>query len=321
MKIAVCITTYNEERNVQDLLNSLLKQTKKPDEIIIIDAGSKDKTLEIVRKYQAKNKIIKVKVIKGVSRSVGRNNGITLSDSEIIVLTDAGCIPERNWLKNITHKLKNKDVGLVAGFYTMPFLNSFQKAARVYLGILPSKFDTASFLPSARSAAFKKKIWRKVGGFNPKLNGGAEDSEFFYRCVKANVKIERVKDARVEWGELKKLNYSNLARKLYTYSKGDGLAGIWWHPLKQLSSHNIKMILVYARYIFLLTIFFLSKMGILPYFVPLFILMVYSFWPVYKWQKEIKDIKTRSWLPVLQITSDLVSMYGFLAGTIEGKRI
>ena len=50
MKVSVCITVFNEEGSIGELLDSLLKQTKKPGEIVIVDGGSKDKTVDVIRK-------------------------------------------------------------------------------------------------------------------------------------------------------------------------------------------------------------------------------------------------------------------------------
>ena len=54
MTVAVTIGVYNEEKNISALLESLLNQTRLPDEIIIADDGSKDNTAKIVREYAAR---------------------------------------------------------------------------------------------------------------------------------------------------------------------------------------------------------------------------------------------------------------------------
>ncbi len=62
MKVSVCITVLNEGENIERLLFSLLHQTKKPSEIIVVDGGSKDDTLKRVKKYKSKIKFISAKV-------------------------------------------------------------------------------------------------------------------------------------------------------------------------------------------------------------------------------------------------------------------
>ena len=89
MNISICITTFNEEGSIGPLLDSLLAQTKKAEEIVIVDGGSTDKTVEIIRHYQKKDRRIKLLTEK-CSRAKGRNIGIEIAKNEIIAITDAG---------------------------------------------------------------------------------------------------------------------------------------------------------------------------------------------------------------------------------------
>ena len=200
MKVSICITVFNEEKSVSALIESLLKQTKKPGEIIIVDGGSEDRTVEIIRHCQKKDRRIKLLVESG-SVAHGRNVSIELAKYPIIASTDAGCVAKKNWLEKITEPFKHKEVGLVAGFYHMAAKNSMQKAMNVYHGVLPRHFDPTSFLPSARSVAFRKKIWEKVGGYSEKLDKAGEDTLFFYEVVKTETRIARVEEEIVYWKE------------------------------------------------------------------------------------------------------------------------
>jgi len=289
-KISVCITTFNESKNdLKRLLGSLHNQTLKPDEIIVIDA----------RDYN------------NCSIAQGRNISVKKAKNEIIAMTDVGCIPNNNWLEKITKPfMTNKDV-LVAGFYDMPYTNSMQKAASIFLGVTPNKFDKDKFLPSARSVAFSKSVWKKVGGFNEDFEKGGEDSEFFYKCVKTGVKIIRIKEARVVWEEIGRLTFSDIVKKFYVYAKGDGEAGIWYHPTKQLSSHNIKISLIFIRYVIA---FLLLIIGFNSPFARLALLISVIFYLLYSCKKA------GLWGVVLQLVSDITVMIGFVS-SIMGKWI
>src|SRR3990172_9902871 len=160
MKVSVCVTVLNEEGSVGELIQSLLSQTKKPDEIFIVDGGSTDKTVGIIRHYQKKDKRIKLLVEKG-STAHGRNTAIELAKNPIIVSTDAGCVAKPDWLEKITEPFKYKNVGLVAGFYEMQAVNPMQEAMNIFHGITPKMYDPVKFLPSARSVAFRKSVWER----------------------------------------------------------------------------------------------------------------------------------------------------------------
>ncbi len=75
-KVSVIATVLNEEKTIQDLLLSLLKQTRTPDEIIITDGGSSDKTPLIIQEFISKGYPIKLLILPGCNISQGRNYAI-----------------------------------------------------------------------------------------------------------------------------------------------------------------------------------------------------------------------------------------------------
>ncbi len=310
MKISVVITVFNEEENIAKLLESLLTQTKKPDEIVIVDGGSQDKTVEIIRHFQKKDRRIKL-LIEKCSRAKGRNLGIDIARNEIVVLTDAGCIAHKNWLEKIIEPFKNKEVNMVAGFYKMTGKTAFQKALSFFLGVLPSHFDV-NFLPSTRSVAIKKELWLKVGGFPEKLTDTAEDTVFSYKAVQSGANIARVKNAIVEWGMPRTLREA--FNKMFLYAKGDAKSKIWWHPTKKLSSHNIKILFVFARYTIGLAGVILAFRNPLLWLALIIGLLLYIFWSSRKAYVEFGDYKVGMWGTILQFTSDFAVMTGFLTG-------
>jgi glycosyltransferase involved in cell wall biosynthesis len=145
MNISICITTLNEEGTIVPLLDSLLNQSKKPEQIIFVDGGSTDKTVEIIRHYQQKDSKIKLLVEK-CPRARGRNFACEIAKGEIIAMTDAGCIADRDWLKNITKPFDTGKVDVSAGFYKMTGNSTLQKAESAFLGVRPGKFNY-HFLP------------------------------------------------------------------------------------------------------------------------------------------------------------------------------
>src|SRR3990170_869953 len=93
IKASLVTTVYNEADSIEFFLNSIKLQSEKPPEVIIIDAGSNDKTQEIIKKFIKGNKMLNIKLfVKSGNRSIGRNEGIKRAKSEIIAVTDAGCI-------------------------------------------------------------------------------------------------------------------------------------------------------------------------------------------------------------------------------------
>ena len=100
-KISVVIPTYEEEKYIERCLKSLTNQTLSREhyEIIVVDANSKDKTVEIARKYADK-----VFVVNKRGIAYGRFFGIKNSEGELIYTTDADCYAPKKLLENFYHK-------------------------------------------------------------------------------------------------------------------------------------------------------------------------------------------------------------------------
>jgi cellulose synthase/poly-beta-1,6-N-acetylglucosamine synthase-like glycosyltransferase len=293
-------------------LDSLLSQTKKPIEVVIVDGGSTDRTIEIVNHYQ--KRFGKIKLLKEkCTRAKGRNLGVEIAKGEIIAMTDAGCVANDNWLEEITEPFNHKEIDVAAGFYHMTASNSLSKAMQVFLGVTPSKFNI-NFLPSTRSIAFRKNIWERVGGFPESQNGTAEDTVFNLKLVKNEAKIARVKNAAVEWGmpaTLKEFFY-----KICEYARGDAKSKVWYFPGKGLTSHNIKALSIILRYFVAITLLFMSLK--FAYLFPILVILffLYLIWSFRKVLLELGDYRIAVWGPVLQISSDIAVMYGFIKGII-----
>lgn len=312
MKVSICITVFNEEDSISKLIESLINQTKKADEIVIVDGGSKDKTLEIVKHYQKKFKYIKL-LAENCTRAHGRNLGVEIAKNNIIAITDGGCVADKEWLKNITKPFETSRVDIVAGFYRMIGKNNLQKAESVFLGVTPRKFDH-NFLPSTRSIAFTKNAWDVVGGFPEDNNNSAEDTDFNYKAVKLGLNYSRVKNAIVEWGI--PVTLKDFYEKIKAYAKWDVRYGIWWHPTQQLMSHNIKSLSKFLRYFIALVLVVLSIYDTRLFPILLIYILSYLIWSYRKVFLEFGDWKVAIWGPVVQVVSDLAVMQGFISGII-----
>lgn len=228
MKVSVVITTLNEAQTIGALLESLLKQTKKPDEIIVVDAGSTDGTKEKIRDYLI--------MAKGANRSKARNIGIKAAKNEIIAVTDAGCVADKYWLERLTRPFKDKRVVSVAGYYRPVIKNKFQEMIAPFVAVMPNKFDPRTYLPSSRSLAF-----RKGAAWYPELLNYCEDLIFAQR-LKAAGKMAVVKNAIVHWQMVE--NWRQFFGQIFHYAQGDVSA--------RYRPHLVKIATVWLRYLLFL---------------------------------------------------------------------
>ena len=314
--VAIVVTVKDESRSIGILLDSLERQTTVPKEIIIVDGGSSDRTVNVIKEKMTKDKRIKLIVRKGVSIAKGRNIGVLNSTSNIIAMTDAGCIADKDWLFSVTKPLlTNPKIGIVAGSYKMTGKSLFQEAIKPYLGI-PHKLATSSnFLPSARSMAFRKSVWKKIGGFSESLDRTGEDTLFNYQAKKKGIQFYFVMKAIVEWEIPRKLG--EVFKKFYYYARGDAQTEIWWHPEKKLTTHNIKIMAIYFRY--LVGLIFLSLSLICYAFLKILICLIvlYITWAILKNYYKIEKKSAIVLSPIIQIVSDIAVMFGFACGILS----
>jgi len=311
MKVSVISTVLNEEGSVGRLVDSLLNQTHKPDEIVIVDGGSRDATFSILQEFADRHSEINIFQVRGnISR--GRNEAVKAAKYNIIAQIDGGCVAHEKWLERIIAPLEDKDIGLSAGFYVMTGDDPLQLAVAPFHGVTPRKFDPRNFLPSGRSVAFRKETWKIVGGYSEELQWAGEDTLFNYKVIKSNIKIARVPEAYVYW-EVPD-TFALTIKKFFKYAIGDAETGIWWHPGKNLSTHNIKIFTIFLRYFLAALLFYLATFNAFFLCALILYLVVYTSWSMWKLRDEVDDLQAKLLIPLIQISSDIAIMAGFLVG-------
>lgn len=115
--VSVIVPAYNAEKTVEKALRSLIDQTFKDIEIIIIDDGSKDKTREIISSFAAKDNRIKL-ILKDVNEglSAARNSGIKIANGDYIGYLDSDDWCEKDMFEKLYNGANDADV-VVSGFY------------------------------------------------------------------------------------------------------------------------------------------------------------------------------------------------------------
>jgi|Deesub1362A_J573_1020465.scaffolds.fasta_scaffold02690_2 hypothetical protein len=113
-KVSVIITTYNKKEKLRNCLNSLLQQTKKPDEIIVVDDNSTDGTSEMIKKEFPAVKLISHNKNKGCCASF--NDGIRNAKYEYIAMLDDDVILPKDWIERMLEEIVNEpEVALISG--------------------------------------------------------------------------------------------------------------------------------------------------------------------------------------------------------------
>ena len=110
-KVSLYIPCYNVEKFIARCIEGVLNQTYPIDEILVIDDGSKDRTVEIAAQYPVR--IIKHEINKGLS--AGRNTGLRNARNELVASLDADCVADSRWLETLVACLEENEKIAIAG--------------------------------------------------------------------------------------------------------------------------------------------------------------------------------------------------------------
>ncbi len=222
MEFSVVITLRNEALTIKPLIESLLNQSLKPTEIIIVDGQSTDNTQEVIKPYCLANQVTLLSIPCNIAE--GRNAGIEAASCPYIAVTDGGCQVDQNWLKSLSEiYLADPGTDVVAGNYRLECTTSFEYL--VALATMPPNFensDTATDFPSSRSVAFKKSIWQQAGGY-PDWLYAAEDTLLNIKLHELGAKFSFSAAAKVYWQP--RVSWYQLAKQHLQYARGNARIG------------------------------------------------------------------------------------------------
>jgi cellulose synthase/poly-beta-1,6-N-acetylglucosamine synthase-like glycosyltransferase len=217
VNVAVIATVRNERASIHELVDSLVNQTLPPSDIVIADAASDDGTREVLDELAARHQALRVIDHPG-DRSAGRNAAIRSARHDVIACIDGGCVAEADWLEHLVAPFHG-DAEWVAGFYRPLGRSLLSTCIGLVMVWAPDEVDPASFLPSARSMAFRRPAWERVGGFPEGLQF-AEDTIFDERLLAAGLTPVFAGDAVVLWTP--PANLRQLAATAFRWGRGDG---------------------------------------------------------------------------------------------------
>jgi glycosyltransferase involved in cell wall biosynthesis len=173
MKISVIIPAYNEEKDIINCLNSLKKQSCKNFEIIVVDDGSTDKTLDVIKKFK------NVKIIKQNHKGPGsaRNLGAKKAKGEILVFIDADMSFNKNYINNLVRPII-RDKKIIGTTHDYEIATNTDNIWSALWGKIRVSKEKAKEIKIFR--AIRKDKFLELGGFDSKY-GYADDQTFWYK--------------------------------------------------------------------------------------------------------------------------------------------
>jgi glycosyltransferase involved in cell wall biosynthesis len=229
IKVSLVIPVRNEEHSLPALLQSIRHQTLPPDEVVLVDGGSTDRTVEVIRRLTADDTRFKVIEAGNATPGRGRNVGIDGAVHDWIALTDAGIRLDPAWLAELVRiAQQDSQVAVVFGNYEPVAQSAFERfAALVYVPARQVRPTGCTRDPFIASSLLRRESWRQAGGF-PDLRA-AEDLIFMERLKELGCNIAWAPKAIVFWQLQATL--AGTFRRFALYSRHNVWAGRqrYWH--------------------------------------------------------------------------------------------
>jgi O-antigen biosynthesis protein len=236
--ISVVLCTYNGSKTIAESLEHI-KSVEYPNfEVIIVNDGSNDNTVSIIKRYSEKYGFKVISTInKGLSFS--RNLGISASRGEIVAFIDDDAYPDTHWLYYIADTLiKNPDIVAVGGPNIVP-----PEDGTIAQCVASSPGGPAHVLISDKLAehitgcnmAFRKMIFNKIGEFDEQFITAGDDVDICWRILSAGYKIGFSPSALV-WHH-RRDSVKRYWKQQYNYGKAEALLLNKWHEKFNILGH------------------------------------------------------------------------------------
>jgi glycosyltransferase involved in cell wall biosynthesis len=220
--VSLIATVRNEEGTIADLLDSIVGQTRPPEEVVINDCRCTDRTMEIVAQYRGRLRLRTT--AGGENIAQGRNVAIRAAQGPLIACTDAGLSLDPRWLEEIVVPLERDEADLVAGFFRPDPRTHWERVLGAVAYPRLEEVDPERFLPAGQSMAFRRALWETIGGF-PEDQPYCEDLVFAQRALRAGYRKAFAPGAIVHFRPRRSLGA--FFRQYRNYAYGDGLARLW----------------------------------------------------------------------------------------------
>ena len=320
-KVSIIIPTYNEEKNIEECLDTLMNQDHTNYEIIVVDGGSTDRTVEIIKKYP-----VKLIIDKNGNIPHSRNIGWKNSKGNFVAYIDGDCEADKCWLKKLVECLynnKDKKIAGIGGSTRTPekasdFIKSLGIMLNTWWGGIGSAQGTnfkdekeVESIPNC-NALYHKNILKIIGGFDENFDVG-EDFDLNFRIRKNGYRLIYTPKAIVY--HKMRSNLRKWCKRMFEYGKARTKI-IKKHPSSFKPIYLIPLIYVVSLIFFPVAYFIsnsLFKFFLLVVFIFLSSSIIFSL-STYPKHRKVKYIGL---ILVTYISSVISYGIGFLYGVLK----
>lgn len=227
---SVIVPVYNRPGEVKDLLDSLMAQTVKNFELIIVEDGSTVPCREEVESAIAGGLNARYFYKDNEGRSIARNHGLERAEGEYMIFFDSDCIIPPQYFETLTRELADSGLDCFGGpdaahsdfSDTQKAINYTMTSFFTTGGIRGGKISMEKFTPRTFNMGISRKVYERVGGFREMFS---EDIDMSTRVRNAGFSIGLIRPAFV-WHK-RRVDFAKFARQVYVF----GMSRITLHLL------------------------------------------------------------------------------------------
>jgi len=234
-QVSIIIPVYNTEKYLRQCLESVINQTFKDIEIIVVNDCSKDNCLTIIKEYQLKdNRIILINLKNNVGLGFARNEGIKIAKGNYIVFIDSDDWVKKDYIETLFNSIEKYNLDVFATSFCLYDNKSTQTKIYKYSQFVTNckNYDILLLTPSRIctpwARIYKKNFLIKNNIFF--LLKSKEDSLFFYELILSRPKIL----------------FANIPMYFYRTNLKNSLTGNYYFTIHALIKllKNIKILLI-----------------------------------------------------------------------------
>ncbi|MCB9201693.1 MAG: glycosyltransferase [Flavobacteriales bacterium] len=282
MKFSVIIAIYNRKEELNELLNSLAKQTFKDFEVLVIDDGSQVELKSTIDNYKEDLDISYYKK-QNSGPGLTRNYGSEKAKNEYLIFLDSDCIVPEKYLENVNEELTNRYTDAFGGPDSAhKDFNDLQKAISYSMtsifttgGIRGGKKQVGKFQPRSFNMGISKHVFLNVGGFSEMRIG--EDPDLSMTLWENGFSTRLFSDAKVY--HKRRTSVKKFAKQVYEFGIARPILNQRHSQYKKITFWFPSLFLIYSVFSALLLCFsthFLFWIPFLFLFFYFFVLFVHS---------------------------------------------
>lgn len=237
-RFSFIIPVYNRIDEVHDLLDSLLQQTNRDFEVIIVEDGSSEPCRDECDRARAAGLDVRYFYKDNEGRSIARNHGMEHAAGDYFIFVDSDCVIPPDYVDTVSRFLAAEPVDCYGGpdaahssfTDTQKAINFAMTSFLTTGGIRGGRHSLEKFTPRTFNMGFSRRVYDRVGGFREMFS---EDIDMSTRIAKAGFSTCLIPDAKV-WHK-RRINMRRFFRQVYVF----GMSRI---TLKMLYPGSLKVV-------------------------------------------------------------------------------